>query len=48
MGRKVDPRKIITHRMPLDEAAHGYRIFNEKEDGCMKEGLVKKFLKFDR
>ncbi|MGD6830646.1 zinc-dependent alcohol dehydrogenase [Sutcliffiella halmapala] len=33
---RIDPRKIITHTMALDEAAHGYRIFNEKEDGCVK------------
>lgn len=27
---------IITHRLPLDQAAHGYEIFNKKEDGCVK------------
>ncbi|MDL4842713.1 zinc-dependent alcohol dehydrogenase [Aquibacillus rhizosphaerae] len=33
---EIDPRKIITHKMPLDEAAHGYDIFNKKEDNCIK------------
>ncbi len=32
----LDPRFLITHRMPLTEAPHGYRIFNEKSDGCIK------------
>jgi len=27
---------IITHTLPLEEAAHGYKIFDEKEDDCVK------------
>jgi alcohol dehydrogenase len=27
---------IITHQLPLAEAAHAYDIFNKKEDGCVK------------
>jgi S-(hydroxymethyl)glutathione dehydrogenase / alcohol dehydrogenase len=27
---------IITHRLPLAEAPHGYEIFNEKKDNCVK------------
>ncbi len=27
---------IITHRLPLAEAPHGYSIFNQKEDNCVK------------
>jgi len=27
---------IITHRLTLDEAPHAYRIFNDKEDDCVK------------
>ena len=27
---------IITHELALDEAPHAYRIFNDKEDGCVK------------
>ena len=33
---KIDPSDIITHRLPLSEAEHAYRIFNNKEDGCIK------------
>ena len=34
---KLDPTMVITHRMPLDEAARGYKIFNDKheEDGTL-------------
>jgi S-(hydroxymethyl)glutathione dehydrogenase / alcohol dehydrogenase len=27
---------IITHRLPLAEAPHGYEIFNEKKESCVK------------
>lgn len=27
---------IITHRLPLSQVAHGYDIFKNKEDGCVK------------
>ncbi|WP_112181054.1 zinc-dependent alcohol dehydrogenase [Paraliobacillus zengyii] len=33
---EIDPTKIITHTLPLDEASHGYNIFNKKEDNCIK------------
>jgi len=33
---EIDPSFIITHRLPLDEAAHGYDIFKHKEDECLK------------
>src|SRR4051812_20725400 len=33
---EIDPTFIITHRMPLDQAAEGYKIFNNKEDHCEK------------
>lgn len=33
---KVRPEEIITHRLSLDEAAHGYDIFSHKQDGCVK------------
>ncbi|WPP53592.1 zinc-dependent alcohol dehydrogenase [Catalinimonas niigatensis] len=33
---KVKLDDIITHRLPLSEAEHGYKIFNEKEDNCVK------------
>jgi threonine dehydrogenase-like Zn-dependent dehydrogenase len=33
---ELDPTFVITHRMPLSEAANGYKIFNNKEDHCEK------------
>jgi threonine dehydrogenase-like Zn-dependent dehydrogenase len=33
---KIDPSFVVTHRMPLSEAVHGYDIFREKKDGCIK------------
>jgi threonine dehydrogenase-like Zn-dependent dehydrogenase len=33
---EIDPSFVITHRMPLEQAAHGYDIFLNKEDGCEK------------
>ncbi|GAB3462038.1 zinc-dependent alcohol dehydrogenase [Kineococcus endophyticus] len=27
---------LATHRMPLEDAVEGYRIFKEKEDGCLR------------
>src|SRR4051812_24321415 len=33
---KIDPSFVVTHRLPLSEAPHGYQIFREKTDGCIK------------
>jgi len=33
---KVKLNDVITHRLPLSEIAHGYDIFKNKEDGCVK------------
>ena len=33
---EIDPTVIITHRLPLDEAPHGYEMFKHKEDDCVK------------
>lgn len=33
---EIDPSFVITHRLPLEEAANAYKIFKEKEDGCIK------------
>jgi threonine dehydrogenase-like Zn-dependent dehydrogenase len=35
-NREIDPRFVITHEMRLDDAPHGYEIFNEKIDACEK------------
>ena len=36
----LKPEVIITHHMPLSEAAHGYKIFNDKEEACRKVVLT--------
>jgi threonine dehydrogenase-like Zn-dependent dehydrogenase len=33
---EIDPTFVITHRMPLSQAAEGYKIFNDKLDNCEK------------
>lgn len=33
---EIDPTAIITHKLPLEEASHGYDMFNNKKDGCIK------------
>jgi S-(hydroxymethyl)glutathione dehydrogenase / alcohol dehydrogenase len=33
---KVDPSDIITHRLPLDDAAHGYEVFDTRTEDCIK------------
>lgn len=33
---RTDPRMIVTHRLPLDDAAHAYDLFNERKDNCLK------------
>jgi threonine dehydrogenase-like Zn-dependent dehydrogenase len=33
---KIDPSFVITHRLSLDETPHGYEIFSDKKDGCIK------------
>lgn len=32
----IDPSFVITHKMKLDDAPHGYEIFNNKKDNCIK------------
>ncbi len=33
---EIDPSYIISHRMKLDDAPQGYKIFKEKEEACTK------------
>ena len=33
---EIDPTMVITHRMPLSDAAKGYALFLNKEDNCEK------------
>ena len=37
---KLNPNVIISHRLPLAEAALGYRIFDKKEEDCRKVVLI--------
>jgi threonine dehydrogenase-like Zn-dependent dehydrogenase len=37
---RLQPEAIVTHRMPLAEAARGYEIFEKKEEDCRKVILV--------
>ena len=36
----LDPSKVITHKIPLSQAKHGYKIFDEKTDDCVKVVLL--------
>ncbi|MMZ55350.1 Glutathione-independent formaldehyde dehydrogenase [compost metagenome] len=36
MNKEFDPKEIITHKMSLTDASHAYKIFNDREDGCIK------------
>ena len=36
MAGEFDPREIITHKLPLEEASKAYQIFNDREDECIK------------
>jgi threonine dehydrogenase-like Zn-dependent dehydrogenase len=33
---EIDPSFVITHRLPLEQAPHGYDLFKHKKDGCVK------------
>ena len=33
---RIDPRFLVTHRIPLSQAPHAYHLFREKKDGCIK------------
>ncbi|TDN38351.1 glutathione-dependent formaldehyde dehydrogenase [Hymenobacter sp. UV11] len=37
---RLNPKGIITHRMPLEEAADAYHIFSAKLDDCIKTVLI--------
>ncbi|MDQ4019173.1 MAG: glutathione-dependent formaldehyde dehydrogenase [Actinomycetota bacterium] len=37
---EIDPSFVVTHRLPLAEAARGYELFKGKQDGCVKVVLA--------
>ncbi|UYZ60389.1 zinc-dependent alcohol dehydrogenase [Hymenobacter latericus] len=40
MNGVIKPKEIITHRIPLEDIADGYRIFSDKLDNCIKPVLI--------
>lgn len=36
----INPKELITHRIPLEEVAEGYHIFSAKRDNCIKTVLI--------
>jgi len=37
---EIDPTRIITHRLPLDQAPQGFELFKNKQDFCEKVVLT--------
>ncbi|MBA2328678.1 MAG: glutathione-dependent formaldehyde dehydrogenase [Flavisolibacter sp.] len=37
---RIDPKGIITHRIPLEEVSEAYHIFSAKRDNCIKPVLI--------
>jgi threonine dehydrogenase-like Zn-dependent dehydrogenase len=36
----INPKALITHRIPLEDVADGYRLFSAKLDNCIKPVLI--------
>jgi threonine dehydrogenase-like Zn-dependent dehydrogenase len=36
----INPKEVITHRIPLEEISEGYRIFSSKLDHCIKPMVI--------
>jgi len=36
----LNPKALITHRVPLEEVSDAYRIFSDKLDNCIKPVLI--------
>ena len=37
---RIEPHKVITHRVPLEDVADAYHLFSSKLDGCIKAVLI--------
>ena len=37
---RIDPKGLITHRVPLEDVAEAYHLFSSKLDGCIKPVLI--------
>jgi threonine dehydrogenase-like Zn-dependent dehydrogenase len=42
---EIDPSFIITHRLRLDYAPQGYKVFKDKQDQCIQDQCIKVVLK---
>lgn len=42
----INPKALITHRLPLEEVAEGYRLFANKLDNCIKPVLIPPSVKY--
>ena len=40
MAGRLNPKGLITHRVPLEEVADAYHIFSAKRDNCIKPMLI--------
>lgn len=40
LSGRINPKEIITHRVPLEEVSDAYRIFSAKMDNCIKPILI--------
>ena len=40
MAGRLNPKGIITHRLPLEEISDAYHIFSAKRDNCIKPLLI--------
>jgi threonine dehydrogenase-like Zn-dependent dehydrogenase len=38
---ELDPTRVITHPLPLTEAARGYDVFKQQAEGCEKVVLTR-------
>ena len=37
---RINPKDVITHRIPLEEISEAYHIFSSKLDGCIKPMII--------
>lgn len=40
LAGRINPKELITHRIPLEEVAEAYHIFSAKRDHCIKPILI--------
>jgi threonine dehydrogenase-like Zn-dependent dehydrogenase len=40
MAGRINPKEIVTHRIPLEEVSDAYHIFSAKRDNCIKPILI--------